>query len=1067
MDRSTGFHRSGFIAIALVMLAMGIAHGQAPATAENPAPPNKLTPAQQALADKLAVKKAEAEGKKAEAEGKKAEAEGKKAEAEAKKLAAEKEKASEKATIGLTVPLPSPGKQLTASAFGCGSTQPKSCARAAMPLGIQVCSSVDTGCAHPIGVKIAVKVNGTDFSIDLAHGLEAGQQIQVAYGDEKHPHQTDWRPVVPVATDIDCCSFKATEVTVWIPIQTPLTLRGLPAKGMPFRVLVAKPTEDWKWHFTTTGKGQLVPGDSVSIGFFLDGTFTELAKMQWDAGSGSTGGSGGGKGATDPVTSLNPWVSSTGVCPPPTVAPERTKVTVTSACIPGDMLSGDSVPTHSKQLLLFVDNKVVDPAKVTWTKPVPDGDVYVATLPSAILPLQSVKALLTGSSAQRKTDSPAKTLPDTPPAVASVFWWVPQPGSKSPECKPPLLETPSSDGGQLIVNLDQNCAPKDLPDIGGQSRNMVIYSDNQPVDPGSVTWTKLSAAPPKYMASLTNRLQPHTSVKVLLFDPAQNQSDSEAKVVPGEPSAAAAKSPQTPAAPATISTRCAAPVLPTTLTDGDDSISITLGCVPNANMADLTLNRNQKADSSVNWVVTSTAPLTVSAKLSNALKSDEFISVVQDGQRDPTDSLNVKVAGKTKMTPPGTIQIVQEGSSSVTGFAPGLDQVRVQLKDGDGVKTWMDAKVDSTTNMFTATFPAPLQADQHLEAFGLSKDNKKLSDTSTPIDVVPFGLDWGRVRGYFTAGMVISNNNSQFNVQNANTFLDFTIDKAWTAKLSDPVEGKFFPRWRFNSFFDARLTAIPSGVTAPASTAATTPTVTAGTTPSTTTGTTGSAAGTTAASTGNPSVNVSSLLANSQAALLQGGAYLPFTVGAWETRGRSYSLYVAPLAKAGFYTLTSAGSSASQSAETANRNNGRFFPFYAFGGRLGHYEEYTDSYGRPRREKAPKQLSYLDFTFGRWANFETLQPFNFNNVVNPSCVLPATDPTTANCDVRHRLWRGSVEGLLVVPNTPLVVGFSANVGLQRGHLPGVLQPPDDLRFLFGVRFDASQFTALLTKLGGK
>jgi hypothetical protein len=110
-------------------------------------------------------------------------------------------------------------------------------------------------------------------------------------------------------------------------------------------------------------------------------------------------------------------------------------------------------------------------------------------------------------------------------------------------------------------------------------------------------------------------------------------------------------------------------------------------------------------------------------------------------------------------------------------------------------------------------------------------------------------------------------------------------------------------------------------------------------------------------------------------------------------------------------------------------------------------------------------LSFLDVSVGKWSNFEFLQPYNFT-ALKPTCSMPATDPTRAACDVRERLWRYGFEGLLVNPNTPLIVGDSANVAAQRprGMLP-FLSPPDDLRFLFGVRFDASTLTGVLTKLG--
>jgi len=52
-----------------------------------------------------------------------------------------------------------------------------------------------------------------------------------------------------------------------------------------------------------------------------------------------------------------------------------------------------------------------------------------------------------------------------------------------------------------------------------------------------------------------------------------------------------------------------------------------------------------------------------------------------------------------------------------------------------------------------------------------------------------------------------------------------------------------------------------------------------------------------------------------------------------------------------------------------------------------------------------------------------------------------------------------------VPYTPFILGISVNIAAQHPEEPGFLVPPDDLRFLFGARFDAKTLIAPLTKLG--
>jgi hypothetical protein len=214
----------------------------------------------------------------------------------------------------------------------------------------------------------------------------------------------------------------------------------------------------------------------------------------------------------------------------------------------------------------------------------------------------------------------------------------------------------------------------------------------------------------------------------------------------------------------------------------------------------------------------------------------------------------------------------------------------------------------------------------------------------------------------------------------------------------------FRDKLRVHTYFDARLTAIPTTVFSSVNTL------------------------------------VSSQLSNNQAGSLQIGAYLPIVVTNWTFKDRPYSLYIAPLAKSGFYTLTSEASTAYQTQLAANTND-RFFTFYAYGVRVGHYREYQTPDGRFAASRAPEQLSYLDLTVGRWSNFEAFSP-----------------------NAAYRPWRYGFEGILKIPNTPLILGLNANVNAERIKSPLFQLPPDDLRFLFGVRFDASKLTSLIGNL---
>jgi hypothetical protein len=384
--------------------------------------------------------------------------------------------------------------------------------------------------------------------------------------------------------------------------------------------------------------------------------------------------------------------------------------------------------------------------------------------------------------------------------------------------------------------------------------------------------------------------------------------------------------------------------------------------------------------------------------------------------------------------PPDTVLQATEGSTTVTGFynnPSAATRVRVVVMQGGDVVEQEDAPVDSTSGKFTVNLNQPLGSEQKLQIFGLRDGGMSLA---LVLPVTPSVFDWGRVRAYFTLGIVVASNEistnasgttagNAFNTNSASPFISFDLDKNWLMT----------PHFRVHSYFDARLTQIgtaaaslPSGSVTPLSAAA----------------------------------SPASLLANKQAGSLQGGAYFPFVLTTWRYRRRLNSLYVAPLVKAGFYTTSDTPTVSNGISTTSIVSPTNFYKFYGFGVRVGHYQEYGHSKGR-----APEQLSYLDFTVGRWGNFEYLNPLTLNKDTG-ICSIPTTSQADALCYDRERLWRYAFEGILKVPYTPFILGLSANVAAQHPHQANFIAPPDDLRFLFGVRFDSKTLLAPLTRLGG-
>jgi hypothetical protein len=318
-------------------------------------------------------------------------------------------------------------------------------------------------------------------------------------------------------------------------------------------------------------------------------------------------------------------------------------------------------------------------------------------------------------------------------------------------------------------------------------------------------------------------------------------------------------------------------------------------------------------------------------------------------------------------------------------------------------------------------------------------------------------LDWGRVRALFFAGILVANDQNSFSSSSANQFLAFNIEKTWLLSGCSSLEpdgttggAKCESARRFpgiSSFFETRLTAIP---VKPVS--------------SSTTSSTSSSSQTVSGAGGQ--------LSSQKTARLGVGFYFPMILTHWYSQNQPYGLFVAPLVKIGFDTLTgptsqgtTVGTNGAQLSTQVTFN--RFYNFWSYGLRFGHYG-LTNS-----KSKAPENISYLDVSFGPYSN---LQSYLCKPV--PPAGVPATLPGS-NCgvyfprvngvvqavDSAKRVYRLDLEGILKIPHTPAFVGFNANVGQKlfgAHHLDLGLQANDDLRFLFGIKIDVG---TIMEKLG--
>jgi hypothetical protein len=264
----------------------------------------------------------------------------------------------------------------------------------------------------------------------------------------------------------------------------------------------------------------------------------------------------------------------------------------------------------------------------------------------------------------------------------------------------------------------------------------------------------------------------------------------------------------------------------------------------------------------------------------------------------------------------------------------------------------------------------------------------------------------GPTRAYFSAGVVLAQDNNQF--QSSAVFLALNVDNMWLRSSSWATGGVGLRPKQANTFFDARLT---------------TAAVASCTQNSTATGCVTSSSGL-----------IDTFNASKKSALISGGLYLPY-YGKFDADpddpNHGYVLFLAPLIKGGFQTLvdsaqSTTGAPGGTQTTVTTLNNQTFFHFFGAGARLGLYRIHNEN----GQNIPPDSLIYLDIVGGKYENF------------------PKTDPTTGA--ILDHPWRLAMEGRFRIPGVPLLMlGFDSNT--RTGNSSGSSQ--GDLRFLFGTSID--------------
>jgi hypothetical protein len=463
-------------------------------------------------------------------------------------------------------------------------------------------------------------------------------------------------------------------------------------------------------------------------------------------------------------------------------------------------------------------------------------------------------------------------------------------------------------------------------------------------------------------------------------------------------------------------------------------------------------------------------------------KKEVKIYTVLDGKESAPWTATIKEAS------PPTILIntpLREGGTEVNGAAD-ADIKKVQVRayagwasESEAVNTAsadevsggcllsspsqepIEAAVDK--GRFKAELKSPLNAGDCVLAIPMGDDwppspteEKKLLKAANPARVQSVLLDWGRLRGYFTVGGIVSHYRQQFG--QVDGFVGFTADAQVIGSLlckqaeeCEKLRKITLPstlvlrdtRITLNWFTDARVAVkLASGANtgAPAST-------------------TGSAA---AAAAVQAVRNYGQIpLPGNQPGFFQFGLHVPIAFSGMDfyQAGRPYSFFFGPMLKGGVHTLEGGQltyrryeSSLDGKTQTllAETQRGGAMPFYGYGGRFGLYEyDLLGNGGSARdRQVANNLIAYFDFTYGRSRGFLSYYP-TVENITRTVDGKPTTlELHTIQSGMRPRF---SIEGRIKIPYLPALVGVDANIRTQSRS-----DEPNELRFLVAFRIDAQR-----------
>jgi hypothetical protein len=381
-------------------------------------------------------------------------------------------------------------------------------------------------------------------------------------------------------------------------------------------------------------------------------------------------------------------------------------------------------------------------------------------------------------------------------------------------------------------------------------------------------------------------------------------------------------------------------------------------------------------------------------------------------------AVTVSVATKKFTAEPMLHPLHFDGTRTVRGYLKdqeGTARVRVLVHRSalenslGGGYLQVKTTSDIAEGQFSVVLDQPLLAGQVLTAEALTAGNDA-GPASAPITITDPG-SWGRARAYFSGGVIFSKARSDFSEQDM--VLTFTIDKSIIQK----------PDFRMRANQASKAAAIAKrmaeGLTAATATievdqeAASVGRISfrqlntvfdtrLTALPVLTDGTTASAP---------------QFVDSKKGALMQIAVYAPFygPQSSWVHDGTVNTFFIAPLFRGGIQTII--GEDGVQTTNAKGEPDD-VYRFVTAGFAVGHQKLSGTT------DQTPEMISYLHMSWGY------AEAFDYRD----------------GDGVLHTPVRMLVEGRLKVPYTGLQVGFDANLGDGR----------DDIRFIFGTRFDIGE-----------